>query len=141
MEQLDDKIHSQIAALSEQGNQLASAGRYEDGRKKFLEALDLIPEPHTAWSASTWLYAAIGDMHFHLANFEKARRCFSNAVQCHGGLGNPFIHLRLGQASLELGAEDAAADELTRAYMGAGMDIFLEDDPKYLAFLETRITL
>lgn len=32
-------------------------------------------------------------------------------------------------------------DELTRAYMGGGMDIFMEDDPKYLAFLETRIQI
>jgi hypothetical protein len=36
---------------------------------------------------------------------------------------------------------DKAADELTRAYMGGGIDIFMEDDPRYLAFLETRISL
>ena len=34
-----------------------------------------------------------------------------------------------------------AADELTRAYMGGGMDIFMEDDPKYLEFLETKIEI
>ncbi|WP_172195924.1 hypothetical protein [Saccharibacillus qingshengii] len=32
-----------------------------------------------------------------------------------------------------------AADELTRAYMGGGIGIFMEDDPKYLAFVEKRI--
>jgi len=36
---------------------------------------------------------------------------------------------------------DKAADELTRAYIGGGIDIFMEDDPKYLEFLETRIPL
>lgn len=34
---------------------------------------------------------------------------------------------------------DKAADEFTRAYMGAGLEIFIEDDPKYLAFLEKKL--
>ncbi|ESS51127.1 hypothetical protein L665_00292 [Ralstonia solanacearum SD54] len=36
---------------------------------------------------------------------------------------------------------DKAVDELTRAYMGGGLDIFIEDDPKYLDFLETKIKI
>ena len=67
--------------------------------------------------------------------------CFVNAVQCPDGLGNPFIHLRLGQAYFELENPEKAADELARAYMGGGVDIFMEDDPKYLSFLETRIEM
>ncbi|NVI83872.1 MULTISPECIES: hypothetical protein [Janthinobacterium] len=141
MEKLDEKIYIELTALSEQGNQLAKERRYEDAKAKFLDALRLIPEPHTKWNAATWLYTAVGDMHFHLGNFEKTRRCFSNAVQCPGGLGNSYVHLRLGQANLELGADDTAADELTRAYMGAGLKIFMEDDPKYVEFLEKRIKL
>jgi hypothetical protein len=62
-------------------------------------------------------------------------------VQCPKGLGNPYIHSRLGQLYLEQNNVDKAADELTRAYMGGGIDIFMEDDPKYLEFLETRISL
>jgi hypothetical protein len=80
-------------------------------------------------------------MHFHLRSYEKVFRCFNNAVQCPGGLGNPFVHLRLGQAQFELGNLVKAADELTRGYMGAGLDIFMEDDPKYLEFLETKIEI
>jgi hypothetical protein len=52
--------------------------------------------------------------------------------------GNPFIHLRLGQAQLELGNEERAADELMRAFMGGGHEIFESDDQKYLDFLRTR---
>ena len=39
--------------------------------------------------------------------------------------------------------DDAALtlDELARACMGGGIDILMEDDPKYLAFLESRIAL
>ena len=64
-----------------------------------------------------------------------------NAIQCPTGLGNPYIHFRLGQTYFENGIMDKAADELTRAYMGAGLEIFMEDDPKYLAFLETKIKI
>ena len=56
-------------------------------------------------------------------------------------LGNPFLHLRLGQSQYELGELDRAADELMRAYMGAGEDIFVSEDPKYRAFLATRAKL
>jgi len=38
----------------------------------------------------------------------------------------------------EAGELDSAANELIKAYMGAGEDIFLKDDPKYLSFLKTR---
>jgi hypothetical protein len=53
--------------------------------------------------------------------------------------GNPFLHLRLGQCRFELGDLDRAADELARAYMGDGEDVFEDEAPKYLAFLKTRL--
>ena len=103
--------------------------------------MKLLPTPTQQWEAATWLYVAVGDTHFHEANFEKSFNAFFNAVQCPGGLGNPFVHLRLGQAYLELGDSAKAADELARAYMGAGEEIFLEDDPKYFEFLKPRMKL
>jgi hypothetical protein len=58
----------------------------------------------------------------------------------HGpdAIGNPFLHLRLGQCLYELGDLDRAADELTRAYLGGGADLFDGAD-QYLAFLKTRL--
>jgi hypothetical protein len=58
-------------------------------------------------------------------------------MRCPEAIGNPFIHLRLGQTQFELGNKDRAADELMRAYMGAGAEIFAEEAPKYLEFLGT----
>ncbi len=46
-------------------------------------------------------------------------------------VGNPFILLRLGQTYFELGNMKKAADELVRAYMGVGTEIFEGEDPKY----------
>ncbi|QQV55049.1 tetratricopeptide repeat protein [Ralstonia syzygii subsp. celebesensis] len=107
-------------------------GGVEAGKKKYLSALRLLPEDPREWEAATWIYVAIGDVHFQMEDYDKAFKCFYNAVQCPKGLGNPYIHLRLGQLYYEQENFDKATDELARAYMGGGIDIFMEDDPKYL---------
>lgn len=82
---------------------------------------------------------AIADSYFFLGDFSEARKALEYAMVSPGGLGNPFLHLRLGQCQYELGVEDRAAEELTRAYMGAGKDIFALENPKYFEFLQTKI--
>ena len=139
--ELNPQLHNKIKALCKEGDEFAARKLFVEARAKYIEALKLIPSPPFDWVASTWIYVAIGDTHFYTGNFEKMMKCFVNAVQCPDGLGNPFIHLRLGQAYFELENPEKAADELARAYMGGGVDIFMEDDPKYLSFLETRIEM
>jgi hypothetical protein len=51
------------------------------------------------------------------------------------------LHLRYGQVLLDGEEPDAAADELMRAYMAEGLEIFASEDPRYLAFLKTRAKL
>ena len=137
----DETTRQEIARLSRDGNLKLEAGQFEDAKSRFYEALKLVPEPHSSFEAATWLYVSLGDIHFHLHDFDLAFHSFASAAQCPAGLGNPFIHLRLGQASFELGDLSRAADELARAYQGGGLEILEEDDPKYLAFLESRIEI
>lgn len=137
--QLPSAIHQKVTILSKDGDVLAKQGKYRDAVGKYIEALDLLPEPQTQWEACTWLLAAIGDANFLSRNYEHARRALSDAMHCPNALGNPFIHLRLGQSQLELGNRPRAADELTRAYMGGGKEIFAAEDPKYFDFLKTVI--
>ncbi len=139
--ELTTEIHEKIKSHCKEGDGLADNKLFSEARAKYIEALKLLPDQRSDWEASTWIYVAIGDTHFYEGNFEKMMKCFVNAVQCPGGLGNPYVHLRLGQAYFELDNIDKAADELTRAYMGGGMDIFMEDDQKYLTFLETKIEM
>ncbi|WEF34269.1 hypothetical protein [Pseudoduganella chitinolytica] len=141
MTTLPDALYAQIAEACRAGDTFAEAGQLEAAKARYLEALKLLPPEHREWEAATWIHVALGDAHFRLHAHNKAFKCFHNAVQCPGGLGNPYIHLRLGQLYFERGDVDKAADELTRAYMGGGVELFMEDDPKYLAFLETRIAL
>ena len=139
MSDLPDNIHAEITRLSEQGNALADAGDCNAAVRCFKEALDLLPPPIEQWSAACWLFTAIGDTLFQSARYSEAIQPLLDAVKCAGGIGNPFVHLRLGQTQLELGHEVLAADELARAYMGAGKEIFEEEPAKYFAFVKSKL--
>lgn len=141
MAELPEKLYAEITLLCKQGDKLVKSDKLEEAKAKYISALKLLPDNKDEWEAATWIYVAIGDVHFRLGNYDKCFKCFYNAVQCPKGLGNPFIHLRLGQMYYEQENMDKAADELTRAYMGSGMEMFMEDDPKYLEFLETKIEI
>lgn len=139
--QLPDKIYTEVTQLCVSADELVKLGQLDEAKTKYLEALKLLPENRNEWEAATWLYVSIGDIHFKKKNFEKCFKCFFNAVQCPTGLGNPYIHLRLGQMYFEAEDFEKASDELTRAYVNGGLDVLLEDDPKYLEFLETKIEI
>jgi tetratricopeptide (TPR) repeat protein len=139
MTELPDSIHTEITRLSEQGNTLADAGECDAAVLCFQQALDLLPLPIEPWSAACWLFTAIGDTLFQSARYREALQPLLNAVKCAGGLGNPFVHLRLGQTQLELGNEVRAADELARAYMGGGKEVFEEEDSKYFTFVKSKL--
>jgi tetratricopeptide (TPR) repeat protein len=139
MEQLDNNVHQRIQALCEEGDTLAADEEYAAALEKYWAAWDLLPEPRTDWEAATWILGAIGDANLLGADFTAGRDNLSMAMRCPDAIGNPFLHLRLGQCEFELGNLDRAADELARAYMVEGDEIFEDEDPKYFAFLKTRL--
>ena len=139
--ELTDQIHGEIKRLCTVGDRLAKRDELGPALTAYGEAFDLVPEPKTDWHASTWILAAIGDANFLGHDFTAGRDNLSFAMRCPDAIGNPFLHLRLGQCQFELAALDRAADELARAYMGGGSELFTQEDPKYLAFLKTRITI
>lgn len=139
--ELDASTHEEIKALCTAGDQLASNGRYEDAIAEYNKAWKLVPEPKSDWEASTWILAAIADACFLAGYNTSAREALEYAMTCPGGIGNPFLHLRYGQVFYEAGELDGAAEELIRAYMGGGEDIFSAEDDKYLEFLKTRAKL
>lgn len=135
--ELPEDIYARVTQLSEQGDALAAGGQLDEAESKYRDALGLLPKPLSQWEAATWLFTALGDLYFDREDYETACNFFASAVLSPDGLGNPFIHLRLGQCRFELGEEAAAQDELSRAYMGGGEELFQGDDPKYLEYVKT----
>jgi tetratricopeptide (TPR) repeat protein len=138
MAELSDATYARIRALCDKGDSLAKEGDYSSALTRYWEAWDLLPEPKTEWDAATWILAALGDANFMASDFEAGKDNLSLAMHCPEAIGNPFLHLRLGQCQFELGNLNQAADELTRAYMGGGAGIF-EGAEKYFAFLKLRM--
>jgi len=138
MAELPDSVHAEIQRLSALGDDHAGARRYPEALENYWAAWNLLPEPKIEWEAATWILAAVGDANFLGGDYQAGRDNLARAMHGPGAIGNPFLHLRLGQCHVELGDLDRAADELTRAYMGSGPEIFAEQDPKYLSFLQTR---
>lgn len=140
MAELEDSVYERIKSLCKTGDDFAGRGDYPSALREYWSAWDLLPEPQTEWKAATWILAAIGDANFLGGDFTAGRDNLSMAMHCPEGLGNPFLHLRLGQCLFELDNVDRAADELARAYMGAGPNIF-KHAAKYFTFLKTRLNL
>ena len=138
MAKLADEIHAEIQRLCAVGDDRAATENFAEALDSYWAAWDLLPAEKTDWEAATWILAAIGDANFLGGDFVAGRDNLSQAMRCPGALGNPFLHLRLGECQFELNVLDRAADELMRAYMGGGLEIFEPEDPKYLLFLRPR---
>ncbi|MEZ6134462.1 MAG: tetratricopeptide repeat protein [Pirellulaceae bacterium] len=139
--ELPPSIHSRLKAICENADRLVEESELSEALALYREAWALIPENWTEWEASTWILSSVGEVYFRMGKFEEALERYSRAVQCPNGIGNPYIHLRLGQLHFELGNLKKAADEFARAFMGAGDEIFQKEDPKYLAFIRTKLRL
>jgi tetratricopeptide (TPR) repeat protein len=135
---LDPATHERIIALCAQGDRHAEAGRHGSALTAYADAWGLIPHPKERWKLSTSVISAIADSWFLAGKYDEVLRALEFGMNCPDALGNPFLHLRLGQALLEQGEQDRAADELMRAYEAHGEEIFAHEDPKYLAFLAAR---
>jgi hypothetical protein len=139
--ELDAKLHSAIEELCSNGDKFADAQVFESAIAEYNKAWELIPDPKNNWEASTWVLAAIADSAFFAGYKTTAREALEYAMTCPGAIGNPFLHLRYGQVLFDVSELDISADELMRAYMAEGKNIFEGEDPKYLEFLATRANL
>lgn len=136
---LSEDIAERVDQLSEAGDALMEDEKFTEAYELYVQALELMPEPLHDHPEATWIFVSLGDSYFFPEDFESAFEAYQDAVQCPEGLGNPYVHLRLGQCALELGLETQAIHELTRAYMRDGDQIFEDEDPKYFEFLKKRL--
>jgi tetratricopeptide (TPR) repeat protein len=136
---VDEQLSAEVNRLSTLGNERLDEGAHDEAMQAFQAAWDLLPTPKEGLGEATWLLTAMGDVRFLQQRWDEALSLFGRAVHCAGGLGNPFIHLRLGQIQYELHDTDRARDELARAYMGGGDSIFEDEDPKYWRFIREII--
>src|SRR5262245_23213382 len=118
--ELDAAAVLRITELCDAGDDDIEHGRVDDAIEKYQAAFQLVPTPVHAFRITMWILTALGEAFLFKRDFESAERVLVEAMRVPGAIGNPFMHLRLGQAELGLGNERAARDELGRAYAGGG---------------------
>ncbi len=137
MDELAGETHECIKLDCAEGDVLAGSRQWDEAVAKYEHAWELLREPKTKWRAATWILAAIGDAWYLAGEFERAREVLQLAMHCPDAIGNPFLHLRLGQCQFDPGNVARAGDELARAYMGGGAEILRAEDPRYFEFIKT----
>ena len=123
----------------EQGCRLAgehmAVRRPREAHTCLVTVLERLPGPIGRWNAAGWALLALGHAHFSAKNWDMARAVLTDAMWSPGVFGNPWAHRLKGQAHLELGERDRAADDLARAYLGAGRSIFGETETACMALV------
>jgi tetratricopeptide (TPR) repeat protein len=138
---LPHDIQKKMDELCREGDERLDMGEFDAALESYRAAAQLIPTPKENWEATTWVYTAIGETLYFKGEYLEALQNLRAAVISPGGLGNPLLHLRLGEVYFELEDYEKAGDELARAYMGGGNEIFSEEEPKYFAFLSSKIDI
>ena len=138
---MKEKTIKLVNRLCEKGNKSCDDGNYEQALHYFLGALKFIPKPIENSSMATWILAAIGDTYFLKNEYQSALNYMNHAVASRDGLGNPFIHFRLGQLNFEIGNTARAKEEFIRVYMVGEMGLFRNSEPKYFDFLRENVNL
>lgn len=101
MLELPQPTYEEICRLCALGDEHADEERFTEALSVYWAAWDLLPEPKTQWEAATWILAAIGDANFFGGDFVAGRDNLALAMHCPDAIGNPFLHLRLGQCQYE----------------------------------------
>ena len=137
MKTLAEDTHVKIVQRVTRGDELCESSRSRDAIAEYEKALERLPQPFSDWDAAAHILAAVGDAHYLAGEYGEAETALVAAMHCPGAIGNPFLHLRLGQCAFKKGNRRRAADELTRAYMGGGKEIFDGEEPEYFVFIKT----
>jgi tetratricopeptide (TPR) repeat protein len=130
-----------IDRLVAHGERLARAGDYRSAIGAYRAALEATPARTRRSATSAAVLTLLGDAAFRAGHHALAVRALEEVV-LFGDLCPPLVYLRLGQARFERGELEPAADQLLRAHvLGRGAQEFADEDPKYLAFLLSRVDL
>lgn len=140
---LPRELRDRLIALGEEIHELTAARRYDEAERLCQRGLELIPKPVDAYIETTWYLSALGDIYFLQGQYPLARENCEKALHILevAGESDPFILLRLGEISLELGDETTALCYMIDAYRSEGKEIFDGQDGKYFVFLRKHVDI
>ncbi len=139
MPALDQETTIAIKQLCQQGYEYYDQQDFGQALRLFYQAWVKLPKPQTEFVEAGWVLTALGDTYFRFDKLEQAEEALQSALFCPGILGNPFVHLRLGQSQLLLHKTGEARRSLLKAYRRGGATLFKQEDKKYLQAIKDLI--
>jgi tetratricopeptide (TPR) repeat protein len=130
---------TEVEELVSKAGALDRSNRRQQAIQTYEQAYQLIPEPRELSELAMVALCNIGELHYLEGEWQLAFEDFCEAVKCKEGLGNPQIHMRLGQLRHRRGEIERATDEFMRAYMAAGDLVFEGEDPRYFQLIEPYV--
>jgi len=129
------EIESQVMLLCRLGYALHDSGDFKNALRKFYSAWALLPKPQSQWREATWVLTALGDAYYSKGDYDNGQRALNSALYCPEGMGNPVIHIRLGQCLFELGDNKAARAQFSQACENGGDQLVSAQESRYLTLL------
>jgi tetratricopeptide (TPR) repeat protein len=135
---ISEELQAELDQVAAEGNALAEQGKYSEAASVFRSGFDMITPPREGRSTSLLFIVAIGDMQWLGKDYQASLETWRDAILLYGGFGNPFVHLRRGQALFELGNKAEASNELLRALLLGGEDVFAREELDYWVFITSQ---
>ena len=136
---LDASIQFRVDELCAAAEELARDMNYDEAVVEYCRAFALLPMPTEQWQAANRILTGIADALFKKGDYAGAAEHLQKVMLTPGASENTFIRLRRGQTAFERGALSNAEQEFAAVYMMDGQEPFVKEDPKYWAFLESKI--
>ena len=125
-----------IKKLIEQAEHAFAESNYAESVRILEEAIELLPNEKRESNVALRVFAAIGDAHFLLGNYQIALEHLEEAANCEDGFNNPFVLLRRGECCFYLGDHPKASIDIIGAYMLEGDELFEGEPQEILDFLK-----
>ncbi|NMM62973.1 hypothetical protein HBE96_09705 [Clostridium sp. P21] len=137
---LDENIYDEIVKLCNEAEEYEERCENEKAFDKYEEALDLIPGDIEEYEISSLILVSMGDLMFIEDDHKQARNYYFDALNCVGGIGNPYILFSIGKCFYMENNFEKAKEYLIKTYMLDGMDLFYNDDNKYFDLIEELVS-
>lgn len=129
--ELEQRIYEDINKLLDYAEENVRLCEFDKAMEKYAQALNLLEGDIEDYDISTIIYAAMGDAMYLAGDYEKSKNCFYDAMNCPGGITNPYLLFRLGQCFYDCGDIEKSKEYFIRTYMIDGVELFKTSNKKY----------
>ena len=142
----DEEEYTDFRHAFRDGDEAMSENEWDDAFSCYCSAWELLCEdkPEHGAHEAFWLIASWANASFMSGDFQDCLERLNESLEIFGDrdlvVGNPFFHLRVGQCMYELAESDekrtdasgAVIENLARALICGGIEIFEQEEQKYL---------